>query len=154
MEDLQALSGSICPHLSLLVQVTDDGRIADNFRVALSATRIHTVRFGGAEIFAHKQFHPFTFTYEIAPAEIQFPVGKTAAGWESLAEMISAGKVLAVRNGPGPDFLEVWEKHAGDAARPGAAVRWAAVADDDGETEFVTTRTPSRRCQAQGYPGA
>ncbi len=80
MEDPEAPCGSTCPHVSLLVQVTDDGRVADNFRVVLSSTRIHAARFRGADIFTHKQFHPFSFTYETSPAEIEFPVGKTAGG--------------------------------------------------------------------------
>ncbi len=43
VEDPEASCGSACPPISLLGQVTDDGRIADNF--TLSATRIHTARF-------------------------------------------------------------------------------------------------------------
>ena len=116
MEDPQAPCGSSCPHVSLLVQVTDDGRVADGFRLALSSSRIRVARFKGADIFAHKQFHPFSFTYEVAPAEIDFPVSKTATGWDSVAELVSSGKMLAIRNGPGAAFSEVWEKHAADAS--------------------------------------
>jgi hypothetical protein len=43
MEDPGASGGSACPPISLLGQVTDDGRIADNF--TLITTRIHTKRF-------------------------------------------------------------------------------------------------------------
>jgi hypothetical protein len=74
--------------------------------VALNSTRIHTGPFrGGADIFAHKQFHPFISTSEVAPTEIDFPVGTTAV-WESAAEIVSSGKMLAVRNSPGSEFLE------------------------------------------------
>ena len=152
MEDPQAPCGSACPHVSLLVQVTDDGRVADNFRVALSATRIHTARFKGADIFIHKQFHPFSFTYEMAPAEIEFPVGKTAGGWDSLADMVLSGKILAVRIGQGPDFLEVWEKHSGDASRPAAAVRWAVVLDDEAGTNLALQGLPADAKRVKGIP--
>ncbi len=43
VEDPGASGGSACPPISLLGQVTDEGRIADNF--TLIATRIHTNRF-------------------------------------------------------------------------------------------------------------
>jgi hypothetical protein len=39
VEDPEASCGAACPLIGLLGQVADDGRIADNFRVALSATR-------------------------------------------------------------------------------------------------------------------
>jgi hypothetical protein len=131
MEDPDAPFGSSCLHVSLLVQVTNDGRVADNFRVALNANRIHAASFKGADIFPHKQFHPFSFKYETAPAEVSIPVGKTAGAWDSIADLVSAGKMLAIRNGPGPDFLEVWEKHSRDASKPSASVRWAVVLDDE-----------------------
>jgi hypothetical protein len=134
------------------VQVTDDGRVADGFRLALSSSRIHVARFKGADIFAHKQFHPFSFTYEVAPAEIDFPVGKTATGWDSVAELVSSGKMLAIRNGPGAAFSEVWEKHAADASRPAASVRWAVVMDDEAGANLTLQGLPADAKRIKGIP--
>ena len=64
--------GSSCPHLSLLVQLTDDARVADTFRAALTSLRVITATFEGKELFTQKQFHPFRFEYEAAPHEVVF----------------------------------------------------------------------------------
>jgi len=45
VEDPEASCGSTCPLVSPLVQMTDDGRITDNFGVTFNSTRIYTARF-------------------------------------------------------------------------------------------------------------
>jgi hypothetical protein len=44
VEDPEASCGSACPLVSLLVQMTDDGRIVDNFKVAINSIRIYTAQ--------------------------------------------------------------------------------------------------------------
>ena len=80
LEDPDAPCGTACPSLSLLVLLTDDGRVGDNFRIALNSVRPAVARFAGEAIFVHKRFHPYNFTYEVAPHELEFPVGRLAAG--------------------------------------------------------------------------
>ncbi|MFO0001016.1 MAG: hypothetical protein ACK559_07800 [bacterium] len=37
----------------------------------------------------------------------------------NIHELVSAGRLLSVLEGDGPDFLQVREKHAADISRPG-----------------------------------
>jgi hypothetical protein len=66
--------------------------------------------------------------------------------------MVLSGKILAVRIGQGPDFLEVWEKHSGDASRPAAAVRWAVVLDDEAGTNLALQGLPADAKRVKGIP--
>jgi hypothetical protein len=58
VEDPGASGGSACPPISLLGQVTEDGRIADNF--TLIATRIHTDSRSRLRRTWHHLFNPET----------------------------------------------------------------------------------------------
>jgi hypothetical protein len=112
-DDPAAACGTRRPHLSLLAQITDDGRLADEFRVAINSTHAIRVRFKGSDVFVHhKQFHCFTFTFSVNPHELSFPVGRLTTTW------------IDIHDGRGADFSEVWDKHAADISRPGGAIRW------------------------------
>jgi hypothetical protein len=152
MDDPAAACGTRRPHLSLLAQVTDDGRLADEFRVAINAAQAVRVRFEGSDIFAHKQFHHFTFTYPVNPSEVSFPVGHLVTDWVNIHELVSAGRLLSVREGDGPDFLQVWEKHAADISRPGGSVRWGVTLDDGGGAELMLQGLPADAGKLKGIP--
>jgi hypothetical protein len=143
MDDPAVACGTRRPHLSLLAQVTDDGRLADEFRVAINSAQAVRVRFEGSDIFAHRQFHHFTFTYPVNPSELSFPVGHLVTDWVNIHELVSAGRLLSVREGDGPDFLQVWEKHAADISRRGGSVRWGVTLDDGGGAELMLQGLPA-----------
>jgi len=152
LDDPDVPCGSSNPHLSLLVHLTEDGRVADNFRAALTAHRSIAARFKGRDLFTHKQFHSFKFEFEAAPHEIHLPVGHLAAPWENVADLVAAGRIKAYREGDGPSFQDLWEKHSGDASRPSAAVRWAAVLSNDHDLNLVLQGLPADAGRVKGIP--
>ncbi len=110
------------------------------------------MRFEGSDIFAHKQFHHFTFTYPVNPSEVSFPVGHLVTDWVNIHELVSAGRLLSVREGDGPDFLQVWEKHAADISMPGGSVRWGVTLDDGSGAELMLQGLPADAGKLKGIP--
>jgi hypothetical protein len=64
-EEPDHLVGYQGPFLHLLAQVTDTGRVADNFRVAVSSLGSINFHFKGSDLFTHAQFGCFNFSYTV-----------------------------------------------------------------------------------------
>lgn len=134
--EVPSSSGSVT--LSLLVQAGTDGRLADNFRLALTAVRLQAVEFDGSACIEHARFHHYQFRCEFQPGDLEFPLNRLSTKWENLEDLVSAGKILVIADDDseehgtdGQSFLELWAKHRNDARAPACSVRWMIVLDDD-----------------------
>ncbi len=115
------------PFLHLLTQVTESGHVSDNFRIAITAPQEVTFTFKGSAVFSHVWFRPYTFSYTVAAASIEFAVNRLTTEWENVSELVSAGKIVTTREDEGEPFLTVWRHHEKDASHPAASVRFAVI---------------------------
>ncbi len=133
--EVAAPAGTIV--LSLLIQAGEDGRLADNFRLTLTAVRNHRVSFSGSACYEHARFHNFVFRCEFQPSDLVFLQNRFTSKWMDLADLVSAGSVLVLADEDHSDdqedsdgFLQLLEKHKDDAHPPACAIRWMIVMDD------------------------
>ena len=140
------------PFLHLLAQVTDTGRVADNFRVAVSSLGSITFHFKGSELFTHAQFGCFDFSYTVRPAGLNFAWNRLATEWVNVNELVSAGMMQSLREDEGDAFLDVWDRHVKDAAHPAAAIRFVVVMNDDFEFDLMLEGLPADAGRLLGLP--
>ena len=123
--------------LSLLIQAGSDGRLADNFRLVLTAARNSAMDFDGSACLEHVRFHHYQFRCEFQPADLDFQLNRLSTKWENLEDLVSAGRLLVIAGDEedddtdGQSFLELWAKHRDDGHPPACALRWLVSLDDD-----------------------
>jgi hypothetical protein len=140
------------PFLHLLTQVTESGHVSDNFRIAITAPQEVTFTFKGSAVFSHVWFGPYTFSYTVAAASIEFAVNRLTTEWENVSELVSAGKIVTTREDEGEPFLTVWRHHEKDASHPAASVRFAVIVNDASKFELILEGLPAEAGRLHGLP--
>jgi hypothetical protein len=116
---------------SLLLRVSNTGRVEDHFLVRLSGSQRLTASFEASAVTEAGELQQFRFAVERRPAELVFKNNSFVTKWEDLVDLVASNKVMASRGdvaNADQAFREEWERAKGQNANLGISLRWSVQA--------------------------
>jgi hypothetical protein len=143
--------------MELLVQMRDNGRIQDHFRIALGGTRLLKALLPMRDIFAvPEDFLDWVIEWGKWPADLIFSRNWTRTVWVDIKAMIEAQEVI-IRDMDGTvikdeDVLETLSKATHISSRPCCSARWVVGIGDADKMVLTIQVLPASAAVLNGRP--
>ncbi len=143
--------------MELLVQMRDNGRIQDHFRIALGGTKLLKALLPMRDIFVvPEDFPDWVIEYGKWPADLIFSRSRTTTVWVDINAMIEARDVI-IRDMDGTkikdeDVLEALTKTTHISSRPGCSARWVVGIGDADKMVLTVQVLPASAAVLNGRP--
>lgn len=142
--------------MELLVQVRDNGRIQDHFKIVLGGNSLLTARLPMRDVYKVADFPEWFVSYSKWPADVLFNRNRLTTPWACLTELIKSKEAIvhdaAERMVPYEDVLGALGEQKKKAGEPACAIRWAAGIGDGQKTVLHVQCLPTSATILNGKP--
>lgn len=141
--------------MELMVQLRDNGRAQDHFRIALGGGEILTAEIDLSSLFNNNQLNKYKLQLQVWPRDIVIRRNSTTSAWKDVYNLLAERNASVLdETGTSVSQTEVIEvlDSIEDPMKKAAAIRWGVVVGDEKKMQLMLMALPTTEAAIQGRP--